>query len=162
MLLFPLIHRLLPLRLLPTGPAKNGPYHNAGIMILAAPHEYPRIQPFIEQVPAHRRILLQKTDHLLDVAAALTKADLFIGNDSGLMHMAAAVGIPTLGLFGPSPYQTYAPYGPKAAFVRTQESYADLMALHKNNPSAPLMASITVEMVLAAVNELREKIDAAG
>ena len=36
------------------------------------------------------------------VAGCLSRCDFFIGNDSGLMHMAAAAGIPTLGLFGPS------------------------------------------------------------
>ena len=35
---------------------------------------------------------------------------LFIGNDSGLMHMSAAVGTPTIGLFGPSREENYGPY----------------------------------------------------
>ncbi len=42
---------------------------------------------------------------------------MFIGNDTGLMHIAAAAGTPTLGLFGPSPVGQYAPWGPRAAFV---------------------------------------------
>jgi len=45
-----------------------------------------------------------------ETAALLKKANLFIGNDSGPLHLAAAVGIPTIGLFGPtSPGQFY-PY----------------------------------------------------
>ena len=38
-----------------------------------------------------------------------------MGNDSGLMHLAAAAGAPTLGLFGPTPAAEYAPAGPRAA-----------------------------------------------
>lgn len=45
-----------------------------------------------------------------ETAALLKKANLFVGNDSGPLHLAAAVNIPTLGLFGPtSPCQFY-PY----------------------------------------------------
>ncbi|GBQ39333.1 glycosyltransferase family 9 protein [Komagataeibacter europaeus] len=48
------------------------------------------------------------------VAALLGRCTLFIGNDSGLMHLAAACGIPTLGLFGRSRASEYAPSGPWA------------------------------------------------
>ena len=48
---------------------------------------------------------------LTQVAAMLARCRLFIGNDSGLMHLAAAAGTPTLGLFGPSRASEYAPSG---------------------------------------------------
>lgn len=48
-----------------------------------------------------------------ETAALLKKADLFIGNDSGPLHLAAAVGVPTIGLFGPtSPCQFYPYHSP--------------------------------------------------
>ena len=37
--------------------------------------------------------------------------DLFIGNDSGLMHMASLSSIKTIGLFGPSDKDIYGPWG---------------------------------------------------
>ena len=49
-----------------------------------------------------RRIDLVGRDDLLTCYAALKRARLFIGNDTGFMHLAAAAGAPTLGLFGPS------------------------------------------------------------
>ncbi len=52
---------------------------------------------------------------LPEAAACLKRASLFIGNDSGLMHLAAAAGAPTLGLFGPTPAEEYAPAGNRAA-----------------------------------------------
>jgi len=54
---------------------------------------------------------------LVDVAARLARCGLFVGNDSGLMHLAAAAGTPTLGLFGPSRVTEYAPSGRAAAYV---------------------------------------------
>lgn len=54
---------------------------------------------------------------LPEVAAVLRRAALFLGNDSGLMHLAAATGSPTLGLFGPTSAEEYAPAGHAAALV---------------------------------------------
>lgn len=55
---------------------------------------------------------------LPEAASCLARCRLFVGNDSGLMHLAAAAGAPTLGLFGPTPASEYAPAGPTAAFVQ--------------------------------------------
>ena len=73
---------------------------------------------------------------LPEIAAFLSRASLFIGNDSGLMHLAAAAGAPTLGLFGPTNAAEYAPSGRRAHA---------LLAPGKD------MAGITVDMVLAAI-----------
>ena len=54
---------------------------------------------------------------LAEVAACMRRSAIFIGNDSGLMHIAAAAGAPTLGLFGRSRAGEYAPAGPRTAWV---------------------------------------------
>lgn len=59
-----------------------------------------------------------------EAAACLARCALFIGNDSGLMHLAASAGTPTLGLFGPTPVHEYAPSGPHATVAI---SHSDLM-----------------------------------
>jgi len=48
---------------------------------------------------------------LLTVHAALARCGAFIGNDSGLAHLAAAGGVPTLALFGPTDPRRYGPWG---------------------------------------------------
>ncbi|NHO31769.1 glycosyltransferase family 9 protein [Acetobacter fallax] len=54
---------------------------------------------------------------LAETAAMLELCSLFVGNDSGLMHLAAAAGTPTLGLFGPSKASEYAPGGRRAEWI---------------------------------------------
>ena len=56
--------------------------------------------------------LVEKTD-LVEIFLIMKKSKLFIGNDSGLMHLSALAGIPTVGLFGPSDSKRYYPWGKK-------------------------------------------------
>ncbi len=54
---------------------------------------------------------------LPEVSACLRRCALYVGNDSGLMHLSAATGTATLGLFGPSRASEYAPVGRRTGFV---------------------------------------------
>jgi ADP-heptose:LPS heptosyltransferase len=47
---------------------------------------------------------------LTETAALLKKCCLFIGNDSGPLHLAAALNVPTIGLFGPTAPRQFYPY----------------------------------------------------
>jgi heptosyltransferase III len=83
--------------------------------VFAGPGETERAMaaPLLAALPAAIDLVGQVT--LPEVAACLARCALFVGNDSGLMHLAAAAGAPTLGLFGPTPVHEYAPAGPRAA-----------------------------------------------
>ena len=121
----------------------------ARVAVLAAAHERAQAEPVLAAIPADRRLDLVVAGDLLTVAALLARTGLFIGNDSGLMHMAAAMGVPTLGLFGPSPDAIYAPWGRTTAVVRTPESYDQLWALPGRYPNstATLMDGLSVDAV---------------
>ena len=50
-------------------------------------------------------------DLAVSLAAVLRRCRLFVGNDNGPMHMAAALGVPVVGLFGPSDPAEWGPWG---------------------------------------------------
>jgi ADP-heptose:LPS heptosyltransferase len=52
------------------------------------------------------------------VAALLQHVDLVVSNDTGIMHVAAAVGTPVLSLFGPTDPAQWAPVGPPHRYIR--------------------------------------------
>jgi ADP-heptose:LPS heptosyltransferase len=112
--------------------------------------------PLLRAIPRERRIDLVGRIDLLTAAACLARARLFVGNDSGLMHMAAAMGTPTLGLFGPSKTALYAPWGPHAAFVRTPESFEELTGAsdYDHRTTGSLMGGLAVDTVESAARAL--------
>ena len=97
--------------------------------------------------PARRLDLVGRTD-LPTAAATLARAALFVGNDSGLMHIAAATGVPTVGLFGPSRPEHYGPVGPRTAVVRTAIPYDKLFPPgYDHGTTGTLMESLSVAAV---------------
>ena len=76
---------------------------------------------------------------LPEIAAFLSRVSLFVGNDSGLMHLAAAAGAPTLGLFGPTNAMEYGPAGRRRSVVTGTD---------------PQMTSITVNAAVEAAARL--------
>lgn len=104
--------------------------HDAKVAVFGAPQERAMIQPVLEAIPQDRRIDLIGSLSLLEIAACIKQCQVFLGNDSGLMHMAAAVNTPTIGLFGPSDDRMYAPYCPAHTptnrVIRIPESLEEL------------------------------------
>ena len=137
---------------------RGGPLADARIAVFAGPGERPAALPVLDAVPQARRIDLAGTLDLLTAAASLGRADLFVGNDSGLMHVAAAMGVPTLGLFGPSREEHYGPWGPRARAVRTDLSYDAILAKpgYDYMRHDTHMETLSVDKVFAAARDLLE------
>ncbi|MDF1748404.1 MAG: glycosyltransferase family 9 protein [Alphaproteobacteria bacterium] len=137
-----------------TGP--SGPLPKAKVAIFGGPGERAQAMPVLQAVPEDRRIDLVGTVDLLTAAAVMARMALYVGNDSGLMHMSAAVGTPTLGLFGPSEDALYAPRGQQAAFLRTPETMAQLIGYsgYDRHTVGSLMGSLPTEQVIARACEM--------
>jgi ADP-heptose:LPS heptosyltransferase len=99
----------------------GGALEGARIAVLAGPGEAERAMAAPVLQAFEGAVDLIGTLALPEVAAVLGRAALYLGNDSGLMHMAAAAGVPTLGLFGPTPADEYGPAGPRAAAVVAED-----------------------------------------
>ncbi len=78
----------------------------------------------------HRPIVLVGETSIGDLPALLSLCHLFIGNDSGAMHVAAAVGLPVVGIFGPTDPAGTAPVTPRFQFVRQPVSCSPCFLRH--------------------------------
>ena len=145
-----LAHRL-------TGP--SGPLAGARIAVSGGRGEEALAAPVLQAFPADRRIDLVGRGDMLSGAEQLRRCDFVVSNDSGLMHLSAAVGTPTLGLFGPSPVENYAPWGARAAAVTTEIAYDDLFGPdYDRHTTGSLMTSLSVDAAENAANALLEKL----
>lgn len=139
--------------------APGAPLAQARVAVFGGPEERLQAAPLLRAIPRDRRVDLVGKVDLPTAAACLARCRLFIGNDSGLMHMAAAVGVPTLGLFGPSPEALYAPWGPHCAHVRTPESFEEIVSAPDYDylSTRCYMESLPTGSVLAGARALIER-----
>jgi len=93
---------------------------------------------------------------LTGCGALLKRAAVFVGNDTGVMHLAAAVGTPVVGLFGPTDPAMYGPYGVRHRLIWHPQRCSPCFR-EKTLPTHCQMAcmrAISVDEVEAAVLEL--------
>jgi ADP-heptose:LPS heptosyltransferase len=97
-----------------------------------------------------------------ELCALLARARLVVSNDSGPMHLAAALGSPTLGLFGPETPVTYRPIGPRVRVLWRPPACGPCIDLRDNKRSTCVhgrpvcLLNLGVEEVSAAALELLE------
>jgi ADP-heptose:LPS heptosyltransferase len=128
----------------------------ARVAVLGAPAERSAAEPVLSSIPATRRIDLVGGADLLTVAACLGRCAFYVGNDSGLMHMAAAMGIPTVGLFGPSNEAHFAPWGERTAVVRADRSFREYVEApgYDYRTRSSLMHDLSVDRVVEEAQAL--------
>ena len=80
-------------------------------------------------------------------SAYMQKSDMFIGNDSGLMHLAVASKLRVISLFGPTDDNVYGPYGEGNIVVRTSESLEYFKSL-KIDENKSYMNTIKPEIII--------------
>jgi lipopolysaccharide export system permease protein len=98
----------------------------------------------------------------LVAAALLERASLYVGNDSGLTHLAAAIGCPTLALFGPGLPRRYRPWGDRAAYAIAHDDPLRTTDLCKVDDALAtrLMEALSVDAAYAAARRLISKVQA--
>jgi heptosyltransferase III len=117
----------------------SGPFPGARPAVFGGPGtaEQSLAEPVLAALPDAVDLVGRLT--IPQAAACLARAALFIGNDSGLMHLSATTGVPTIGLFGPTDAKEYGPAGPRTKAVVS---------------ASGRMADIAVTDVLASVDAL--------
>lgn len=140
----------LALRMLGPGGLLEG----CRLLLIGADGERDAARPISDALPASQVVDAMGTD-VLSTYAALERCRLFVGNDSAMMHLAAATGRPTVGLFGPTNDVHYAPWGENGLVVRTPESIEELIggADYNTRTTGTMMANLTAEMVETAIRD---------
>ncbi len=134
--------------------SRDGPMTGAKVAVFAAPGEEAQAQPVLDSIPEDQHIDCIAKGNPGEAAAALARCDFYIGNDSGLMHAAAASGVATLGLFGPSWPHLYAPWGDHTAYVCTPQTFDQLIDFEGYSPGSlkdTLMRGLTVDSVINVI-----------
>lgn len=134
--------------------AKGGRLEGAVVVPTGGPMDREAAAVIGAGLPAGRFVDMTGAD-LLTTAALMARADLFVGNDSGMMHLAAASGAPTLGLFGPTDERLYGPWGARAGTVRAPGIDVVFGKTSKTvSRTETQMGALTVEDVTAAAERL--------
>lgn len=139
---------------------EGGAFAGWRIAVFGAPREEEVAYHLYHHVPSDLRLDCIAKGTPGDAAACLARCAMYIGNDSGLMHTAAAAGIPTLGLFGPTNDREYGPFGDKTAVVRTDETLAELIGapdFSAKDVTGSLMTGLSVDRVEAALTALKAR-----
>jgi ADP-heptose:LPS heptosyltransferase len=109
----------------------------------------PGEKPLAEQIVAGsggQALLAMETKNILDLAELIRSAKLYVGCDSGPLHLSSAVSTPSVALFGPKDPRTYGPFNPRHRVVL------------KGDLGAGSMDAITVDDAFAAVKDLLAEI----
>jgi heptosyltransferase-2 len=146
------------------GPAKRWPVgnfvaaaralaekHGLRVVLLGAPNDAPVAAEFLAQFPEAENRVGQTS--LVEFMAALASARLALCNDSGAMHLASALGVPTVAVFGSTEPQLTGPLGPRTAVLRHHVPCSPCF-LRDCPIDFACMNSITPETVVAAAEKL--------
>ena len=93
------------------------------VLLLAGSADQERLHDILDSIghppkPDMLKVLVHAP--LLEVAQQLQQCRCYLGNDSGITHLAAMLGVPTVALFGPSDPATWHPVGPSVRVIRAQ------------------------------------------
>jgi lipopolysaccharide heptosyltransferase II len=128
------------------------------VLVLGGPGEKNLRPAFGEDQPGCK-VLLGQTD-LRTTMALIKQASLVVTNDSGPMHIAAALGVPVVAVFGPTDPAIVGPYSPKAVVLKGEEACTPCFRDDVFPNIVPAcdhqrcMRSVTVDMVYKAAKEL--------
>jgi heptosyltransferase-2 len=147
--------RWLPERFAETADRLAGQFH-AKVLIVGARGEEPLAQAIAGRMKAGTVVLSGKTS-VRELMAAVKRCAVFITNDTGPMHVAAAFGVPVVAVFGPTDWRATAPFGTGHALVRQPVDCSPCL-LRECPIDHRCMTRVTVDEVYqAAVVQLASK-----
>lgn len=104
-----------------------------------------------------RDAFLAPPTNLRQLAALLARAILFVGNDTGPLHLAAALGIPCVAVFGASDPRRNGPYGPAHRIVASAPPCQPCWKMRCTRGDLACLRAIEPAQVLAGCAELLDR-----
>ena len=124
--------------------------------IILGPAELNLSESFAGYPPSGSKIHIL-TD-LSDLMTILKQSCGFIGNDSGISHLAAFTGIPTVVIFGPSSPKRWKPFGRSVEVLRPETDCSPCFEIGKTDcKEMKCLEGITPEMVISAFLKIKER-----
>ena len=129
--------------------------YNATILLFAGPKER-KLQSDVAEMMNSQPIIID-SDKLREVAALIASCNIYIGNDTGPMHIASAVGTPVVALFGSTNHIRSGPYGESHTVIQSGIDLGCNPCHPGRNPggcgagSCAVIDGITVEQVLKSI-----------
>jgi ADP-heptose:LPS heptosyltransferase len=94
---------------------------NRSVLLLAGPADSGRLEDLLHQLsspPIPEMLKLLTNAPLLEVARHVQLCRCYLGNDSGITHLAAMLGVPTIAIFGPTDPAIWRPVGPSVRVLQ--------------------------------------------
>jgi len=98
------------------------------VLVVAGPADDAPVTELAAELDQESTFIM-RNEPLPRVAAALERCEAFVGNDSGITHMAAAVRTPTVAIFGPTDPRVWRPLAPQVRIVRIMQPELDIAAI---------------------------------
>jgi len=124
----------------------------ARVVVLGSPEEIALAQSVCAAMRGPALNLAGRTT-TRDLMAVLAQASCLVCNDSGPMHVAAALGVPVVAVFGPTDPRRTAPWSPRARVVRIEHDCSPC-ARRACDRGHACMLGVTAEAVIDAALEL--------
>jgi ADP-heptose:LPS heptosyltransferase len=135
--------------------APNGLFAGGRLMILGDKADAHEVESVRSTAPRDQMIDFVGKGDLLTAFAALSRARLFIGNDTGFTQLAAAAGAPTLALFGPSDDRIWRPWGEHVRVVRGARTLEELRRVDSTlSAQVRHMIDLSADSVMSAAETL--------
>jgi len=132
---------------------------DADVILFGTPGELPVSTAIASELQRAPINLTGKTS-IADLPALLSQCHLFLGNDSGAMHVAAAVGLPVVAIFGPTDPNGTAPVTPRITIVQ-QKPYCSPCFLRRCPTDHRCMTAVTPAMVESALHSALAEVPSA-
>lgn len=131
--------------------------HGMQIVLIGSPGERERSRQLMQMIAPLDPVDITGQLDLRETAALMERAALYLGSDGGAMHMASALGVPTLGLFGPGSYHIFHPVGRHSAAVSHLFPCSPCEMTHCTRPNDTCMKAITIDEVIQETDLLMRR-----